>query len=457
MAVVLNVRPPAQLHLSDPQRTRVGRAILTGGISLLNRLGLEDFTFRKLAVEINSSEASVYRYFSNKNQLLLYLTSWYWDWVAYLIGHTVSRERDPAAKLRAAIRVLTHPHGEQTGPGYIDQCGLHRLMVSEGTKAYRTKLVDRKQSDGLFQAYHKLTDQLSQLILGVNPGFAHPRALASSLFEMAHDHSYFARHLPRLTDVGPGENTSAELTAMILSWTGKLLDRPDTSGHPDKLAAPYTVFITRTLRPDSPLRRWAARTKNLVCGKSLLAFGAVPFTPPKDVDWWFFYSPRAVEFALADHTPPENVRLAALGEGTAQTLRAHSGRVDFVGRGSPGQVARQFLKLAKNQRVFFPRAEHSRQSIQRELADQITILDAVCYSNAIRTDVKPIRADVIVFTSPRNVSAYLDRYQLPDGARLIAIGGVTAAALYQRGFSVPFPELPSEAAIAHLLDNNYPS
>jgi uroporphyrinogen-III synthase len=80
------------------------------------------------------------------------------------------------------------------------------------------------------------------------------------------------------------------------------------------------------------------------------------------------------------------------------------------------------------------------------------VLDAVCYTNAIAADIKPIHADVIVFTSPRNVAAYLDRYAPPETSHLVAIGGVTAAALYQRGYTVPFPETPSETAIAELLD-----
>ena len=38
---------------------------------------VEEFTFRKLAQKINTTEASVYRYFENKHRLLIYILAWY--------------------------------------------------------------------------------------------------------------------------------------------------------------------------------------------------------------------------------------------------------------------------------------------------------------------------------------------------------------------------------------------
>jgi uroporphyrinogen-III synthase len=213
-----------------------------------------------------------------------------------------------------------------------------------------------------------------------------------------------------------------------------------------------TVFITRSLQPDSPLLTWAARTGSVVRGQSLLRFEAVDFDPPPEADWWFFYSPNAVRYCLRRHLPPEGVRLAALGEGTAGAVVGLAGRVDFTGSGVPGEVAPRFRRVAAGQRVFFPRAEHSRRTIQRELADDIIVLDAVCYTNAVRPDVAPIQADSIVFTSPRNVAAYLDRYTPSKQTQLFAIGEVTAAALARRGYRVPFPDVPSEEGISELLD-----
>ncbi|MDH5608082.1 MAG: TetR/AcrR family transcriptional regulator, partial [Cyclobacteriaceae bacterium] len=40
---------------------------------MIAQIGFERFNFKKLSTTINSTEASVYRYFKNKHQLLDYL------------------------------------------------------------------------------------------------------------------------------------------------------------------------------------------------------------------------------------------------------------------------------------------------------------------------------------------------------------------------------------------------
>jgi len=451
MAVQVRILPPSSLFISNPQETKLGRRILADSILLLNRLGLEDFTFKKLSQEIGSAEASIYRYFNNKNQLLLYLTSWYWSWVHHLVFHEVVKVTDPWLKLRAAISVLVRPWSRKPGVTYIDQRALHQLIVNEGTKAYRTKLVDLKNRKGFFVGYKELTEELSKLILRLDPRFKHPRALASSLFEMAHDHPFFAEHLPRLTDLKDNDHLSENLEEMLWLWATKLLGRVQNKAD-STFSKPKVVFVTRNLKADSPLRHWAAVSGNSITGRSLLRLQEVPFEVPAQADWWFFYSSMAAKCCLFSATVPSGVRLAALGEGTAKTVRELTGRVDFVGQGSPNQVAEQFKAIAQGGRVFFPHAKNSLLTIQKLLADHITVLDAVCYDNTPVPVETPIEADIIIFTSPLNVAAYLDHQELADKTQALAIGGSTADALYQRGYAAAFPSTPSEEELVQLLN-----
>ncbi|WP_273446967.1 uroporphyrinogen-III synthase [Neolewinella agarilytica] len=450
MAIQVRILPPSALFISDPQGTDLGKRILANSISLINKVGLEDFTFRKLAENIGSAEASVYRYFSNKNQLLLYLTNWYWDWVHHLVVQEMVKERDPWLRLKAAIGVLVRPYSSKMGADYINQAELHQLIVNEGTKAYRTKLVDQKNSKGLFWGYKGLTEEISKMILRIDPQFRHPKALASSIFEMAHDHPFFARHIPRLTDLENNEDISDRLEEMLWIWTTKLLGRSPQKAL-GTATSPCRVFVTRNLKADSALRHWADVSGNIITGRSLLKFAQVPFEVPAGADWWFFYSSKAAEFSLFSVTLPDNVRLAAIGEGTAKTLRELTGRVDFVGKGSPVRVAEQFKAIAEGDRVFFPRAKKSLLTIQRLLDEHVTVLDAVCYDNEPIVVTEPIEADVFIFTSPMNVGAYLDQQELAASTRVLAIGGRTAAALYQRGYSADFPKTPSEQGLVEIL------
>jgi len=45
-----------RLFLKDPQDSELGKKIIKSSITLIDELGFEAFTFRKLAVAINSTE-----------------------------------------------------------------------------------------------------------------------------------------------------------------------------------------------------------------------------------------------------------------------------------------------------------------------------------------------------------------------------------------------------------------
>ncbi|HCF62820.1 MAG TPA: TetR family transcriptional regulator, partial [Chitinophagaceae bacterium] len=59
------------VYIKNPDHSEIGRKIIKHGIDLINDLGFEHFTFKKLAVEIGTTEATIYRYFENKHRLLL--------------------------------------------------------------------------------------------------------------------------------------------------------------------------------------------------------------------------------------------------------------------------------------------------------------------------------------------------------------------------------------------------
>lgn len=227
MAIQVRILPSPELFLRDPQETDLGRRILSKSIALLDKLGLEAFTFKKLATELKSAEASIYRYFSSKHQLLLYLVSWYWDWVHYLVNQAVAGESTAPKRLKAAIGALTRPFIENPGVPYIDERLLHQLVINEGSKAYHTKAVDQENTKGLFLGYKSLNAEISNLLLEINPDFTYPRTLSTSLFEMAHNHPYFAEHLPRLTDIKQGRRVSQDLEDMLWFWVTSLLNIPE--------------------------------------------------------------------------------------------------------------------------------------------------------------------------------------------------------------------------------------
>lgn len=223
MSVTIKITLNEGLYLKEPQDSNLGRKIIEHSILLINDLGFESFTFKKLANEINSTEASIYRYFENKHLLLIYLVSWYWEWVSYLIKTNTLNIKDPKKKLSIIIKSFVSASIENPAIGYVNESELHDIVISEGTKVYHTKEVDNENSKGFFKNYKDLAATVSEVVLEITPDFKYPHAFATNLFEMSNNHIYFAKHLPRLTDIKVKENEFNELETMLNYFADKLL------------------------------------------------------------------------------------------------------------------------------------------------------------------------------------------------------------------------------------------
>lgn len=189
-------------YLREPENTELGRKIISASVKLIDELGFEDFTFKKLAREIGSTEASVYRYFENKHKLLVYLVSWYWAWLHYSVTFHTQNIANPRERLSRAIEVITKA-GESDDPSvvHIDERILHRVIVAESSKVYHTKEVDTENKAGYFLQMKHFCHYLAQIVLEINPDYNYPHAIISTMLEAAHQQIFYAQHLPSLTDI----------------------------------------------------------------------------------------------------------------------------------------------------------------------------------------------------------------------------------------------------------------
>lgn len=213
------------LYNRDPQESKLGKRILEHSIIMINQIGFEAFTFRKLAVEIGSAEKSIYRYFENKHFLLLFLTSWYWEWVHYLISINIKNVESPNRKLEIAIDNLVKATSENPMNKYINENLLHKVVINEGGKAYHINAIDEENKAGLFFSYKKLVKMLAGIIVAINPKFKYSTSLASNLFEMANNQIYFAEHLPKLSSIQSGKHQNEDLIAMLVLFSNKIISK----------------------------------------------------------------------------------------------------------------------------------------------------------------------------------------------------------------------------------------
>jgi AcrR family transcriptional regulator len=205
LTVEINVAK--ELYLKNPNSSELGRKIISNSIELIDKLGFELFTFKKLSIRIGSPESSIYRYFENKHMLLVYLTNWYWSWVEHKIVLATLNVEVPIQKLEKAIAILTRPVLADESISYIDEVILNRIIIAESVKAIHTKEVDRENKKGYFETYKYMVNRVAAIVLEVNPDFQYPRMLISTLVEGAHQQRYFLAHLPALTDSKKGEDS----------------------------------------------------------------------------------------------------------------------------------------------------------------------------------------------------------------------------------------------------------
>jgi len=223
MAIEIRISLNEGLYLRDPQKTSLGQQIIKHSILLIDEIGMEAFNFKRLAKRMSSTEASVYRYFENKHMLLLYLVSWYWEWVGFLMDINTMNVDDPERKLKIILHTLVASHKENPSIEYVNESVLHRIIVAEGSKAYHIKEIDKENKEGFFLNYKKLVTKISSIITAINPKFPYPNALATNLFEMTNNHIYFAQHLPKLTDVKIKDDSFKEIEKMLEYIVFKLI------------------------------------------------------------------------------------------------------------------------------------------------------------------------------------------------------------------------------------------
>jgi len=196
----LKIQVNPKIYLKDPETSLLGRNIIRESISLIDEIGFDNFTFKKLGERIGSNESSVYRYFENKHKLLVYLSSWYWSWMEYRIVFATTNIDNPLERLRKAVSLITEKIEDDEKTEYINESTLNRIIVAEFTKTFLTKEVDEENKEGFFLIYKQVINRIVTMITEVNPDFPYPRSFASSIVEGSLHQHFIKDHFKTITD-----------------------------------------------------------------------------------------------------------------------------------------------------------------------------------------------------------------------------------------------------------------
>ena len=196
----LKIQINENIHVKNPETSTLGKKIIQESIFLIDKIGFDNFTFKKLGDKIGSNESSIYRYFENKHKLLVYLSSWYWSWIEYKLVFSTTNVENSLEKLKKAITIVTEQIEDDQSTDHIDKKILNKIIIAEFTKTLHTKEVDEENKAGFFVIYQRIINRISKMVQEVNPDFEFPNSLVSTIVEGALHQHFLKIHFQTITD-----------------------------------------------------------------------------------------------------------------------------------------------------------------------------------------------------------------------------------------------------------------
>jgi len=215
----LKIQVNDKIYVKDPETSALGKKIVEQSILLIDEIGFDNFTFKKLGEKIGSNESSIYRYFENKHKLLVYLSSWYWSWMEYKLVFATTNILDPKEKLKKAITIVTEKIVDDSNTEHINQSVLNKIIIAEFTKTLQTKEVDQENIVGFFLIYKRVINRVVGIVNEVNPEYPFAKSLVSTIVEGSLHQHFLTEHLKTITDCNESVNT----TQFYLSLVEKVL------------------------------------------------------------------------------------------------------------------------------------------------------------------------------------------------------------------------------------------
>ncbi len=157
-----------------------------------------------------------------------------------------------------------------------------------------------------------------------------------------------------------------------------------------------------------------------------------------------YFARRAGEWLGSFLSQP---RVAVVGPGTADELRAVHGEPDLIARESTAEGLAQAILSAgtpASGEVLLPSAAKGRRVLGERLKEggfqvrKVTVYRTVVAgveAPHLFPESPPTDMDVVVFTSPSTVSGFLNRVSSLDSVRIVSIGPTTSQALRERGIT----------------------
>jgi uroporphyrinogen III methyltransferase / synthase len=206
------------------------------------------------------------------------------------------------------------------------------------------------------------------------------------------------------------------------------------------------IVITR---PEPDADRLATRLRALGATPVVAPAIRIEFTDPPALDdalaritgydWVVFTSRNGVEAVFRRTRSIAGPKVAAIGPATAQALRAHGVEPDLMPDEYVAEAVLDALGDVAGRKCLLPRADIAREALATGLAERGAVVDEIAAYRTRpltepRADLGPV--DAVTFTSSSTVRGFLAGGPVPDGARIVCIGPITARTARECGLAV---------------------
>ena len=154
--------------------------ILDKTLELINEVGFDNFTMRKLAGKLGLTATTIYQYYKNKEELYFAALTQGFDTLCDVVQEALGKQNDPKERLREVIRAvirfsLAHPNVYNIlfvsdVPKYYDYVGTESEAVAknelDAAMRFRNLLISTVLQSGIIKADSE-NDVLMDLIAGI--------------------------------------------------------------------------------------------------------------------------------------------------------------------------------------------------------------------------------------------------------------------------------------------------
>ncbi|MBI2073924.1 MAG: uroporphyrinogen-III synthase [Gemmatimonadetes bacterium] len=215
---------------------------------------------------------------------------------------------------------------------------------------------------------------------------------------------------------------------------------------PTSTLAGRRIVITR---PAADATRLADRLRALGAVPIVAPAIRIEFTDPPELDralanlggyhWIVFTSRSGVEAVFRRTGSVAGPKVAAIGPATATTLHARGVEPDLVPAEFVAEAILEALGEVRGLRFLLPRADIAREALAEGLERRGAVVHEIAAYRTTevstsRADLGPV--DAVTFTSSSTVRGFLAGGPVPDGAKVVCIGPITAQAAREHGLDV---------------------